>query len=73
MSQRAVQLVQEAVKFTTEYVNKDEYPVEWHGIYSGKLCELLINEFYTMCEEHPTWTGQMLCEEIKRHFEVENG
>ena len=73
MSQRAIQLVQEALTFTTELVDRNEYPKEWDGIYSGKLCELLINEFYSMCDKNPDWTGKMLCEEIKKHFEVENG
>lgn len=73
MSQRAIQLVREAMAFTTENIDRKEYPTEWDGIYSGKLCELLINEFYSICLTHPTWTGAMICEEIKKHFEVDNG
>ncbi len=73
MSQRAIQLVQEAIAFTSEVVDRTEYPREWDGIYSGKLCELLINEFYSLCANNPTFSGSMLCEEIKKHFEVENG
>jgi|688.fasta_scaffold69121_3 hypothetical protein len=73
MSQRAIQLVLEAIEFTSAAVDRKEYPREWDGIYSGKLCELMINEFYSICASHPTWSGSMLCEEIKKHFEVENG
>jgi hypothetical protein len=35
------------------------------------FAELIVKEMLQTCEDHPTWTGRMIGEEIKQHFGVE--
>ena len=44
----------------------DDYAKE--GI--EKFAELIIQEMLVTCEDHPTWTGRMIAEQIKQHFGV---
>jgi len=37
----------------------------------GKFAELIVREMLVTCEAHPAWTGRMIGEQIKQHFEVE--
>ena len=36
-----------------------------------KFAELIVAEMLQTCEDHPTWTGRMIGEQIKEHFGVE--
>ena len=36
-----------------------------------EFAELIIQEMLQTCEDHPTWTGRMIGEQIKQHFGVE--
>ena len=36
-----------------------------------KFAELIVAEMLQTCEDHPTWTGRMIGEQIKKHFGVE--
>jgi hypothetical protein len=36
-----------------------------------KFAVLIVQEMLVTCEEHPAWTGRMIGEQIKQHFEVE--
>ena len=33
-----------------------------------KFAELIVKEMLQTCEDHPSWTGRMIGEEIKQHF-----
>ena len=35
-----------------------------------KFAELIVAKMLQTCEDHPTWTGRMIGEEIKQHFGV---
>jgi mannitol/fructose-specific phosphotransferase system IIA component (Ntr-type) len=35
-----------------------------------KFTQLIVQEMLMTCEEHPTWTGRMIGEQIKQHFGV---
>ena len=36
-----------------------------------KFAEMIVREMLVTCEAHPAWTGRMIGEQIKQHFEVE--
>ena len=36
-----------------------------------KYAELIVKEMLQICEDHPTWAGRSIGEEIKQHFGVE--
>ena len=33
-----------------------------------KYAELIVQEMLQTCEDHPSWSGRMIGEEIKQHF-----
>jgi len=52
---------------------KLESDTSWEGQtrFMAKFAELIVKEMLMTCEEHPTWTGRMIGEQIKQHFGVE--
>ena len=36
-----------------------------------KFAELIVKEMLQTCEDHPSWSGRMIGEQIKQHFGVE--
>ena len=50
---------------TVETDSKDEW------ITLEKFAELIVREMLVTCEDHPAWTGRMICNQIKQHFGVE--
>ena len=36
-----------------------------------KFAELVVAEMLQTCEDHPSWSGRMIGEQIKQHFGVE--
>ena len=39
--------------------------------FEKRFAELIVKEILQTCEEHPSWTGRMIGEQIKQHFGVE--
>ena len=51
--------------------NKDFTFGDIDEMYNTKFAELIVAEILKTCEEHPSWSGRMIGEQIKQHFGVE--
>jgi hypothetical protein len=65
MNERIKQLMPKP--WTFPYPDRELYTKEQFE----KFAELIVAEMLQICEDHPAWTGRMIGEQIKQHFEIE--
>ena len=65
----------ERIKLLAEQATNDVKDEFDHWINSEfnkeKFAELIVKEMLQTCEDHPSWSGRMIGEQIKQHFGVE--
>jgi hypothetical protein len=48
--------------------------IDWSSNYDeelAKFAELIVRKMLQTCEDHPTWAGRSIGEQIRKHFGVE--
>jgi len=64
----------ERIKLLAEQATNDVKDEFDHWINSEfnkeKFAELIVKEMLQTCEDHPSWSGRMIGEQIKEHFGV---
>jgi hypothetical protein len=75
MNERIKELVKEAggefwQRIENDVVNPEAYITFDPPQSLEKFAELIVQEMLQTCEDHPAWTGRMICVQIKEHFGV---
>jgi hypothetical protein len=72
MNERIEKLAVQARAETYAHFDDETFDWDvWHTVFQHKFAELIVREMLQTCEDHPTWTGRMIGEQIKQHFGVE--
>jgi hypothetical protein len=68
MNERLKQLAIESKLIAPEYNGFDHTRL---SISQQRFAELIVAEMLQTCEDHPSWSGRMIGEQIKQYFGVE--
>ena len=66
---RILELAEQAEQHANE--QNDKHGTRFKSEYDRKFAELIVKEMLQTCEDHPSWSGRMIGEQIKQHFGVE--
>ena len=69
MNERISELINQTARQYEAEVGSDT-PKIYYSRAMEIFAELFVKEMSKTCEEHPSWTGRMIGEEIKQHFGV---
>ena len=74
MNERIKSLIERAeyqAKKQSGYEDWEVYVPPDSQVVFEKFAELIVAKMLQTCEDHPSWSGRMIGEQIKQHFGVE--
>ena len=73
MNERIKSLIERAeyqAKKESGYEDWEVYVLPDSQVVFEKFAELIVAKMLQTCEDHPSWSGRMIGEQIKQHFGV---